>query len=145
MNSIVRVGRASKQSFRCNQYLQLQRVTFSSSAKEAEQPKIPRNTLKNLFSANEQQDNGKIYDKKPFKMRLEAGKHYHWCLCGKSKSQPLCDGTHRDVFVKVKQRPIRFMVDETKEYWLCNCKQTSNRPFCDGSHKRQEIQDAVRS
>ena len=30
---------------------------------------------------------GKIYDKKPFKMMLEAGKTYAWCTCGTSKNQ----------------------------------------------------------
>lgn len=30
---------------------------------------------------------GKIYDKLPFKMTLEAGKKYAWCTCGHSKSQ----------------------------------------------------------
>ena len=30
---------------------------------------------------------GKIYDKKPFKMLLEAGKRYSWCTCGLSKNQ----------------------------------------------------------
>ena len=30
---------------------------------------------------------GKIYDKKPFKITLEAGKLYAWCTCGHSKSQ----------------------------------------------------------
>ena len=27
---------------------------------------------------------GKIYDKKPFKITLEAGKKYSWCTCGRS-------------------------------------------------------------
>ena len=30
---------------------------------------------------------GKIHDKKPFRMELQAGKNYHWCVCGTSKSQ----------------------------------------------------------
>jgi len=58
--------------------------------------------------------------------------------------QPLCDGTHKLVVLKVKQRPIKFQVAETKEYWLCNCKQTTHRPFCDGTHKREDIQAAIR-
>ena len=32
---------------------------------------------------------GKIHDKKPFRMELEAGKNYFWCVCGTSKSQVL--------------------------------------------------------
>ncbi|PSN57135.1 CDGSH iron-sulfur domain-containing protein 3, partial [Blattella germanica] len=70
--------------------------------------------------------------------------NYSWCLCGQNKSQPICDGAHKNPYVKIKQRPIKFQVEETKEYWICNCKQTANRPFCDGTHKRADIQDAIR-
>ncbi|KAI4490829.1 hypothetical protein M0804_003773 [Polistes exclamans] len=105
---------------------------------------IPVNPLKEIYSASEQKETGSIYDKKPFKLHCKAGKIYHWCSCGQSKSQPLCDGTHRNIFLKIKLRPIRFVVPETKEYWLCNCKQTLNRPFCDGTHKREDIQELKR-
>lgn len=71
---------------------------------KAPKPEIPKNELGNTYSAVEQEGNGAIYDKKPFKIRLEEGKTYHWCLCGKSKSQPLCDGTHKDIFLKLTQR-----------------------------------------
>jgi len=30
---------------------------------------------------------GKIYDKLPFKVEMEAGVEYKWCSCGHSKSQ----------------------------------------------------------
>lgn len=106
-------------------------------------PEIPKNVLADVYSASNQPSNGIIYDKKPFKMTLEAGKSYSWCLCGRSKSQPLCDGTHKDIFLKITQRPIRFQVEKTKDYWLCNCKQTKNRPFCDGAHKQKAIQEAT--
>ncbi|XP_076763569.1 uncharacterized protein LOC143430972 [Xylocopa sonorina] len=100
---------------------------------------IPTNELKEYFSANDQKTNGVIYDNKPFKFTCVAGKKYSWCLCGKSNRQPFCDGTHRNQFLKIKERPIHFSVKETKDYWLCNCKQTSNRPFCDGTHLREDI------
>ncbi|KAK3589583.1 hypothetical protein CHS0354_043041 [Potamilus streckersoni] len=92
---------------------------------------------------------GKIYDKKPFKMELQAGKKYAWCVCGLSHTQPLCDGTHKTDYMARKQRGVKFhphsfKVTDTKEYWLCNCKQTDNRPFCDGSHKMQAVQDAIK-
>ncbi|CAF4838370.1 unnamed protein product [Pieris macdunnoughi] len=110
---------------------------------KAPKPEIPKNPLTSVYSANNQKANGTVYDRKPFKMSLQAGKTYSWCLCGKSKSQPLCDGTHKDIYLKISQKPIRFTVEETKEYWLCNCKQTKNRPFCDGTHKQKEIQEAT--
>lgn len=30
---------------------------------------------------------GRIYDKKPMKLYLEAGKQYQWCICGTSRGQ----------------------------------------------------------
>ncbi|XP_012218289.1 CDGSH iron-sulfur domain-containing protein 3, mitochondrial [Linepithema humile] len=122
----------------------LHHKNISRFSTESDEAKIPVNPLKETYSANQQTGTGVIYDKKPFKMRLVADKNYSWCMCGQSKSQPLCDGTHKNIFLKIKLRPIRFTVPETKEYWLCNCKQTSNRPFCDGTHKRPEIQEAIR-
>lgn len=59
--------------------------TFCSS-------EIPKNKIADLTTAHSQDKCGVIYDKKPFKLHLEANKNYCWCLCGKSKSQPLCDG-----------------------------------------------------
>ncbi|KAH0953214.1 hypothetical protein HN011_009791 [Eciton burchellii] len=114
----------------------LYRENVSRFSTESEEPPVPENPLKNMYSANAQPSTGVMYDTKPFKLRLETGKNYSWCLCGQSKNQPLCDGTHKNVHLKIKLKPIRFNVTETKEYWLCNCKQTSNRPFCDGTHKK---------
>jgi len=37
---------------------------------------------------------GFVYDKKPFKLKVEKHRVYDWCGCGLSHSQPLCDGTH---------------------------------------------------
>ncbi|XP_030759595.1 CDGSH iron-sulfur domain-containing protein 3, mitochondrial [Sitophilus oryzae] len=102
---------------------------------------IPKNKLEGIISADHQSDNGIVYDKKPFRITLEAGRRYSWCLCGRSHRQPFCDGTHKNEQLKIKQKPIRFVVEETKEYWLCNCKQTSSRPFCDGTHKTPVVQE----
>lgn len=41
----------------------------------------------------------KIADRKPVKVQLEAGQH-HWCACGRSTSQPFCDGSHRGTGIK---------------------------------------------
>lgn len=53
---------------------------------------IPKNVVDHLGSAHNQPENGVIYDKKPFKVNLLEKKNFSWCLCGKSKSQPFCDG-----------------------------------------------------
>lgn len=68
----------------------------------------------------------------PIEASLEAGRQYYWCACGRSKSQPFCDGSHKGTdFV-----PKAFKVDENKKAWLCTCKKTDNAPFCDGTHKK---------
>tara|TARA_Y100000588_G_scaffold33847_1_gene32880 strand:+ start:6823 stop:7179 length:357 start_codon:yes stop_codon:yes gene_type:complete len=35
-----------------------------------------------------------IADNKPVKAELTKGEEYYFCTCGKSKSQPFCDGSH---------------------------------------------------
>jgi CDGSH iron-sulfur domain-containing protein 3 len=31
----------------------------------------------------------------PLAVDVEAGKSYWWCACGRSKTQPFCDGSHK--------------------------------------------------
>ena len=38
--------------------------------------KIPKNAVDHLISAQNQIENGSVYDKKPFKLNLESGKNY---------------------------------------------------------------------
>ncbi len=67
----------------------------------------------------------------PYGIELEAG-DYAWCSCGKSKNQPLCDGSHSGTSFQ----PVMFTVDEKKTVWLCGCKKTQKPPFCDSSHNK---------
>ena len=30
----------------------------------------------------------------PYVQKVEAGKTYAWCACGRSENQPFCDGSH---------------------------------------------------
>jgi CDGSH-type Zn-finger protein len=68
----------------------------------------------------------------PFKIEVEQGKTYYWCACGRSKSQPFCDGSHKDTDFT----PVKFIAEESKTVYFCGCKATKNRPLCDGSHNK---------
>jgi CDGSH-type Zn-finger protein len=70
--------------------------------------------------------------KSPYAVVGEAGREYWWCACGRSKSQPFCDGSHRGIGIT----PAPFTVAEAQEIWLCGWKGTGTKPFCDGSHNR---------
>lgn len=68
--------------------------------------------------------------KAPVGKELEAGT-YFWCACGRSASQPFCDGSHKGTGMA----PQKFELTEKKTVWLCQCKHSKNPPFCDGTHK----------
>jgi len=72
-----------------------------------------------------------IAQKGPYRVELEAGKTYFWCRCGRSRSQPFCDGSHKGTDFT----PLRFTAETSKPAFLCGCKHTGNPPFCDGTHK----------
>lgn len=67
----------------------------------------------------------------PAGVDVEAGKAYFWCACGRSKSQPFCDGSHKGT----EFTPLKYEAGESKKVFLCCCKQTASAPLCDGSHK----------
>jgi len=73
-----------------------------------------------------------IAAKAPAPVDVEAGKSYFWCACGRSKSQPFCDGSHKDTGFS----PVKWTAEESKRVFFCCCKQTANQPLCDGSHKK---------
>ncbi len=73
-----------------------------------------------------------VADNKPKKVTLKEGDEYYFCACGRSKSQPFCDGSHAGTSFTPKQ----FKAQESGEAYLCQCKHSANQPFCDGSHKQ---------
>ena len=68
----------------------------------------------------------------PTTVELQAGETIHYCTCGRSATQPFCDGSHQGT----EFQPQAFTPETTGKAQLCQCKQTANPPFCDGSHAR---------
>lgn len=73
-----------------------------------------------------------IPQKSPFAVEVEAGKSYWWCACGKSKSQPFCDGSHKGTSFT----PVEYKAEKSEKVWFCGCKHSAKKPLCDGSHKK---------
>jgi CDGSH-type Zn-finger protein len=78
---------------------------------------------------------GHIAATAPIRIDVEAGKDYWWCACGRSKTQPFCDGSHKGS----EFRPVQWKAEQSGPKWFCACKQTNGQPFCDGSHKRLAV------
>jgi CDGSH-type Zn-finger protein len=70
-----------------------------------------------------------IAQKSPFVQKIKPGTYY-WCACGKSRSQPFCDGSHQGSGFS----PVRTEITEEKTVAWCGCKRSRNGCFCDGSH-----------
>ena len=71
-----------------------------------------------------------IAQKAPYPVEVEAGKTYYWCRCGRSQSQPFCDGSHKATDIT----PLKYTAAENKKLFFCGCKRTATPPLCDGSH-----------
>lgn len=68
----------------------------------------------------------------PMVVDVEAGRSYWWCACGRSRTQPFCDGSHKGSSFT----PLEWRAEVSERKWFCACKHTATRPFCDGSHKQ---------
>ena len=73
-----------------------------------------------------------IGGREPIAIEVEAGKTYWWCACGRSKSQPFCDGSHEVTPLE----PIEYTAKKSGKVFFCTCKRSSKKPLCDGSHKK---------
>lgn len=73
------------------------------------------------------------FPKKPIEVVVEAGENYYWCTCGKTSTEPFCDGSHKGSGLK----SLLYTADKDGPVFFCTCKQTKTPPFCDGSHNCQ--------
>ena len=73
-----------------------------------------------------------VAQKAPYPVSVEAGKTYYWCACGLSKSQPLCDGSHKGSSFT----PTKYQAEKDATVYFCGCKHTGNGALCDGSHSK---------
>jgi CDGSH-type Zn-finger protein/mannose-6-phosphate isomerase-like protein (cupin superfamily) len=71
-----------------------------------------------------------IANRKGYYYEVKAGKRYLWCSCGRSQSQPFCDGSHAGT----RFLPVLFKAERDEDVLFCGCKQTGTAPFCDGAH-----------
>ena len=73
-----------------------------------------------------------IGGRRPLPINVVAGESYWWCACGRSKTQPFCDGSHK----VTSFTPVEFKPEVAGNVAFCTCKRSGKKPLCDGSHKR---------
>ncbi|SPE29336.1 Zinc finger CDGSH-type domain protein [Burkholderiales bacterium] len=73
-----------------------------------------------------------IAQKAPYVVDVEAGKSYYWCACGKSQTQPFCDGSHQGSGMT----PLEYKAQEAGSVYFCGCKHSDKGALCDGNHKK---------
>ncbi len=79
-----------------------------------------------------------IFQRSPFVQKAEAGT-YFWCACGRSASQPFCDGSHKGTGMS----PLKMDLKQSGTVAWCGCKHSKTAPFCDGSHGKLGTGPAV--
>ena len=70
--------------------------------------------------------------KQPAAVAVQAGETYYWCSCGRSKSQPFCDGSREGTAFA----PQAFTAAKSETVYFCQCKHSGKGAFCDGSHDK---------
>jgi CDGSH iron-sulfur domain-containing protein 3 len=73
-----------------------------------------------------------IAQKGPYPVDVEAGNTYYWCACGRSATQPFCDGSHKTTTIT----PLAYTPEKSATAYFCGCKHSQRQPLCDGSHAK---------
>jgi len=72
-----------------------------------------------------------IAARRAFPVKVEKGRTCWWCACGRSKTQPFCDGSHEGTGFE----PLEWTAEKDGTVMFCGCKHTGTPPVCDGTHK----------
>ncbi len=72
-----------------------------------------------------------IAARRAFPVKVEKGRTYWWCACGRSRAQPFCDGSHEGTGFE----PLEWTAESDGTVMFCGCKLTRTPPVCDGTHK----------
>jgi len=74
-------------------------------------------------------DKPTVAQKFPFVQKTGPGTFW-WCACGRSRTQPFCDGSHQGT----RFAPVKMELADSKTIAWCGCKFSRNGALCDGSH-----------
>ena len=68
----------------------------------------------------------------PLRLEVVEGKTYFWCACGRTTTEPWCDGSHKATTI----RPVKWVAPKSGTASICVCRATRRpgRVLCDGSH-----------